>query len=278
MIVDTHIHVYDPSRPQGVPWPRPQDEFLYRTVMPEHYKAVAEPEGVTGAVIVEASEWVEDNAWILDVARQDPFILAVVGNLEPGSDEFTHGLERFWPDPLFCGVRLRASTVERMAEPAVAADLEQLAQAGLAIDLLVRPAHLPAVAELARRLPAARLVINHVAGVLIDGNPPDPAWADGMATAAEHANVYCKVSGLASATRQPRAPEHVAFYKPTLDVLWRAFGEDRVFYGSDWPVSARSAEYASVQRVVSEYVRPLGSECAEKYFWRNAAAAYRWPR
>ena len=25
MIIDTHIHIYDPSRPEGVPWP-PQDK------------------------------------------------------------------------------------------------------------------------------------------------------------------------------------------------------------------------------------------------------------
>ena len=81
MIVDTHTHFYDPARPQGVPWPSPGEEHLYRTVLPRHYKALAEPEGVTATVVVEASPWVEDNQWILDLAAADPFIVGLVGHL-----------------------------------------------------------------------------------------------------------------------------------------------------------------------------------------------------
>ena len=73
MIIDTHTHFYDPSRPQGVPWPGPENELLYRTVLPEHYRQIAEPEGVTGTVVVEASAWLDDNQWILDLAKDDPF-------------------------------------------------------------------------------------------------------------------------------------------------------------------------------------------------------------
>ena len=42
-IIDTHTHFYDPTRPQGVPWPAPTDELLYRPVLPEHFRAVAAP-------------------------------------------------------------------------------------------------------------------------------------------------------------------------------------------------------------------------------------------
>ena len=49
MIIDTHIHIYDPSRPEGVSWPPPENKLLYRTVLPEHAKAEAVPEGVTDA-------------------------------------------------------------------------------------------------------------------------------------------------------------------------------------------------------------------------------------
>ena len=66
MIVDTHVHFIDPTRPQGAPYPDPQEESrLYRTVLPLHYKAITAPLGVTGVVVVEASHWVEDNQWIL---------------------------------------------------------------------------------------------------------------------------------------------------------------------------------------------------------------------
>ena len=276
MIIDAHTHFYDPTRPQGVPWPNPNDEFLYRTVLPEHYKEVAAPEGVTGTVVVEASEWVEDNAWVLDIAEREPFIVGVVGNLEPGSQGFGQNLDRFAASPLFLGIRLRGSIVDQIADAAVAADLGKLAEKELAADLLTRPEHLPATAELAGRLPGLRIVVNHVAGVAIDGQDPDPVWVDGIRAVAERPNVFCKVSGLGSMTRQVPAPTDPAFYVPTLDVLWEAFGEDRLIYGSDWPVSARAMGYATVKKVVAEYFAAKGEEAAEKYFWRNSKAAYRW--
>ena len=88
MIIDTHTHFYDPSRPEGVPWPGPDNELLYRTVLPADYRQFAEPEGVTGTVVVEASGWLEDNQWILDLAEEDPFIVGLVGHIDPARPEF----------------------------------------------------------------------------------------------------------------------------------------------------------------------------------------------
>ena len=60
-IIDTHIHLYDPTRPQGVPWPPKTEALLYRPVLPGAYAEMVRPLGVTGAVVVEASGWLEDN-------------------------------------------------------------------------------------------------------------------------------------------------------------------------------------------------------------------------
>ena len=74
------------------------------------------------------------------------------------------------------------------------------------------------------------------------------------------------------------APAELAYYLPTLDVLWNAFGQDRLIYGSNWPVSERFADYATVQRIVGEYFNGKGAEVREKYFWRNAKAVYKFTR
>ncbi len=112
MIIDTHKHFYDPTRPEGAPWPNPRDEVLYRRVLPEDYKALAVPQGVSGTVVVEASEWVEDNQWILDLAAKEPFIVGFVGNLQPGSEDFGSNLERFSANPLFRGIRPRGANIK----------------------------------------------------------------------------------------------------------------------------------------------------------------------
>ena len=275
-IIDTHTHFFDPTRPEGVPWPNPKDEVLYRRVLPEDYKALAAPQGVTGTVVVEASEWVEDNQWILNLAENEPFIVGFVGNLQPGTEGFGSNLERFSANSLFRGIRPRGANIKNFEKSAFLADIEKLAAKDLEIDLLVNPEGLPDIAFLAGRIPELRIVINHIAGVHIDGKSPNPAWVEGIQMAAEHPNVYCKVSALVESAQERPAPDDVEYYTPTLDVLWEAFGEDRLVYGSNWPVSERFADYATVQRIVMEYFKTKGQEATEKYFWKNAKAAYKW--
>ena len=110
MIIDTHTHFYDPTRPQGIPWPPRNNALLYRTVQPKHHRALAEPQGVTGTVVVEASFWLEDNQYVLDLAAQDPWIVGVVGNIASDRPEFGAELDRFATNPLFRGIRVRGPT------------------------------------------------------------------------------------------------------------------------------------------------------------------------
>lgn len=278
-IIDTHTHFYDPARPEGVPWPGKDDPLLYRTVLPAHYRALTKPREVMGTVVVEASPWVEDNQWILDLAANDPFIVGLVGNLPVGKPEFRQLLKRFTANRLFLGLRIGGGRLrEGLNDARFLADLKSVAAKGLAVDLLGGPEMLPGVAQLARAIPDLRIVIDHVANPRIDGRTPDAAWTDGMRAAAAHRHVYCKVSGLVEGTGRANgdAPREAAFYQPVLDTVWRAFGEDHLVYGSNWPVSERFASCATVQQIVTDYFHAKGSAVEEKYFWRNARAVYRW--
>jgi L-fuconolactonase len=278
-VIDTHTHFYDPTRPQGVPWPSKDDKLLYRRVLPEHGKAVARPHGVTGTVVVEASAWVEDNQWLLDLAKDEPFIVGIVGHLSPGDDRFGRHLERFAKNKLFRGLRIGAAELKKgLDQRRYVGDLERLADRDLALDVIGGPDMLAEVARLAGRLPGLRVVIDHVAGVPIDGKAVPRAWLAGMRVAAKYRNVFCKVSALAECTgrQDGKAPREVTFYKPVLDALWAVFGEDRLIYGSNWPVSERFASYAVVHGIVADYFGDKGQAATEKFFGRNALAAYKW--
>jgi len=273
MIIDTHTHLFDTTRPEGVPWPPPDDEFLYRRTMPDDYKAVAEPVGTTGTIVVEASSWVEDNQWILDMAENDPMLIGLVGHLEPPSEAFENDLNRFAAHPLFYGIRL--GTVDRNDRQCLAA-CEQLMALDLELDLLVGPELLEEVAWIAGQFPALRIVLNHVAQVPINGQAPDALWLQGMKAAAANELVFCKVSGLVELTGEKTPPESVDYYRPVLDALWHAFGRERLVYGSNWPVSARYADYAAVQHLAEAYFEPMGKEIYENVMWKNSQKAYDW--
>lgn len=279
-IVDTHTHFYDPERPQGVPWPGKDDKSLYRRVLPEHFRAVAGPLGVTGTVIVEASPWVEDNQWILDLAAKDPFVLGLVGNLTPGAEPFVGHLKRFAANPLFRGIRVNSGPLRTgLDRPEFMADLNRLADADLELDINGGPELLPLAEQVARRLPKLRIVINHLANVKIDGPNLNQEWLEGMRAVSRHDQVYLKVSALVeSAARDGRqAPRDSEYYAPILESVWKLFGEDRLIYGSNWPVSDRAADYALILKIVMDFFRSKGSQATSKFFATNAMSAYRWP-
>jgi len=279
-IIDTHTHFYDPTRPEGVPWPPPGEVVLHRPVYPEEYRRLAEPLGVTGTVVVEASPWVEDNQWVLDLAAREPFIVGFVGNLKPGTPDFAGHLKRFAANRLFRGIRVGADSVRAAtADGLVRRDLQRLAEHDLSLDLLIPPQQLSAVAQLGRELPELRLVVDHCANVPVGLMPPAD-WKAGLQACRDVPNVNMKVSGLVEGTgrRGGLAPTEPARYQAVLKAVWEAFGEDRVIYGSNWPVSGLFADYATVQGIVEGFFTEKGTRAATKYFHRNAARVYKFVR
>ena len=277
-IIDCHTHFYDPGRPQGVPWPEKSDQTLYRPVYPHDYTLLAMPLGITGTVVVEASAWPEDNAWILDLARSDQVIRGFVGRLTPGQPTFAADVSRLARNPLFRGIRVSGDDVARLTEPGRLRDLAVLAAHDLSLDVNGSVASLPAVAAIARGVPRLRIVIDHVANVAIDGRTPPADWLRGMQAAAAQPHVFCKVSGLVegSGRRNGKAPSDVEFYRPVLDAVWDRFGDDRLIYGSNWPVSEIFAPLPTVHRIVAHYVGARGDAASRRYFAGNARAAYKW--
>jgi L-fuconolactonase len=277
--VDTHTHFYDPERPQGVPWPPSGDKVLFRRVLPPEYIALAKPHGITGTVVVEASPWLEDNQWLLDLADREPFLLAIVGNLNPLDADFAKHLARFAAHPRFRGIRVSGQQlIERGREPAYIDALKRLSDANRSLDLNGSRAYLEHVPALARAIPELRIVLDHVASA---GDPAQlsPTWRDHLRASGQSPNVYCKVSGIPEQAGAPvgEAPTDWAFYRPILDAVWEAFGEDRLIFGSNWPVCDRATKFEHVIRITNEYVQSKGRGAVEKVFRRNAQNFYRWP-
>src|SRR5437763_3489961 len=103
-IIDTHIHLFDPTRPQGVPYAGPRGGGPPVPSLPAGYRRVAEPLGIVGAIHVEASPWIEDNLWVLQVAETDTVVVGVIDNLEPDKPEFAEYFESYDKKPLFFGI------------------------------------------------------------------------------------------------------------------------------------------------------------------------------
>jgi predicted TIM-barrel fold metal-dependent hydrolase len=275
-IIDTHTHFYDPTRPQGVPWPGKDDKLLFRRVLPDEFKKLVKPFGVVGTIVVEASPWVEDNQWLLELAAREPFLVGVIGRLDPRTDDFAKNLHRFARNPLFRGIRLTHSELKAGLKENLVERCKLLIEHNLVLDVNGGPDMPADVAWLASELPKLRIVINHAANLRIDGKEPPSSWVKGMQAAAKHPNVFCKVSALVEQTGHKPAPQDVKYYRPVLDNLWELFGEDRLIYGSNWPVSNGAAPYETVVGIVREYFTAKRERAAAKFFLANSKTVYGW--
>ena len=273
-IIDTHTHFYDPTRPQGVPWPPKDDHTLYRSVLPEEFKRLTARFGITGTIAVEASPLVEDNQWVLDLAAKEPIIVGTVGHLEPESPEFPKQLARFHKNRRFRGIRI-SGFGPHLSEAAYVENLKLLAQADLELDILGGPLILAQAVRLSDRASDLRIVIDH----LPFDPPPNRAdrlvYKHALHELGQRPQVYIKVSNVLRRSGNT-VPKDLNFYRPSLDELWNIFGADRLVYGSNWPVSTEIASYADVFQVVHEYFAAKGQEAMDKYFWKNSKRAYKW--
>lgn len=280
-IIDTHIHLFDPTRPQGVPWPTKENATLYRPALPSRYRELAVPLGIRGAIELECSTWLEDNQWVLDVAEKDTIMVGTVGNLEVGTPEFRAHLDRFRRNPLFRGIRYGnlwgRNPAAQLGRPEFIADLKALADAGLSLDTAnPNPALIDWVVRVTDRVPELRVIIDHLPQM----NPPEEnsardSYRANLRELAKRPQVYVKVSEVLRRVNG-RVPMDLEFYRARLDEIWGVFGEDRVLFGSDWPNSDQWAEFPAGLKVVREFFEGKGRAAVEKYFWKNSVAAYRW--
>ena len=279
MTIDTHIHFYDPNRPEGVPWP-PPDSPLYRRVLPDEFAALARANGVSGAVVVEASAWIEDNAWLLDIARSEPLVAGVVGRLDLEDRDFASRLERFAADPAFRGVRLNAREVTAgMGSPLFAENLARLAGAGLTLDLNVSNEALDFVLRAAEALPDLTIVVDHRGGSTREDGRPAPQTGELFGRLADRPHLFCKLSGFveAAASRHDPVPADPDHYRPVFDALLEAMGPRRLLFATNWPVSARMAPYETVVGVLGAWIDGQGPAIAALVRRENAVTAYGLP-
>ncbi|RZJ22304.1 MAG: hypothetical protein EOO54_11645 [Haliea sp.] len=281
-IVETHIHFWQTSRPGGVPWPTAAEGPIFRDVLPPEYTAFAKSQGVVAAGVVEASGIVQDNQVILDMVKNDPFYSFYVGNLEIGAATFTADLARFAADPRFVGIRgyLTGPAEGITLSAAQLTNLRDLAARGMTLDIISRGTKNPKsqVQALCTAVPDLRIIIDHLGGAT--GAGVDATWeADIRRIASACPKLYMKFSSFydmyAPGDVVFASPTDLASYKPHFDVLMSAFGQDRLIWGSNWPVITLHGSFEAQIAIAEQYLAPMGNGVRDKVMYKNALAFYR---
>lgn len=66
-------------------------------------------------------------------------------------------------------------------------------------------------------------------------------------------------------------------FRPYLDVIFEAFGPQRLMIGSDWPVCSLAASYESAMGIVLGYIAQFPAAEQHGILGANCARVYRLP-
>ena len=248
--------------------------LLRRDFLPSELRRAATEAGIRGAVSVQARQTIRETRFLLDLARDDDFLKAVVGwvpLVEPGVAGI---LEELAAEPKFKACRHVVQDEpddDFMLRADFNAGIRAVTEAGLVYDVLIFERHLPQTLEFVDRHPDQVFVLDHVAKPRIrEGS--FATWRDRIRELARRPRIYCKISGMV--TEADWVDWNEADLLPYLDVVLDAFGPSRVMFGSDWPVCLVATSYLRWARLVAGFAAALGETERDRILGGTAAEAY----
>jgi L-fucono-1,5-lactonase len=273
MNIDSHQHFwrYDPARHSWI------DESmgpLKRDFLPEDLASELDANGIDASVAVQADQSEEETLFLLDLAERARRIAGVVGWIDLASPRIEERLRFFSRYRKLCGFRHIVQSEpgdDFMLRPEFMRGISCLREFGFAYDILIYPKQLPAAIELVDRFSGQRFVVDHLAKPEIKTRKISD-WAAGIGSIGRNPNVHCKLSGLV--TEADWRGWTSADFDPYLDVVFEAFGVDRLMFGSDWPVCLLAGSYQQVRQIVENYVDRNAPGAREKIFGENASRFY----
>ncbi|MCS1410909.1 MAG: hypothetical protein M2R45_04104 [Verrucomicrobia subdivision 3 bacterium] len=271
MKIDSHQHFWD-YNPTEYPWIKGDKmnpirrDFGLSDLRGEQVKV-----GLDGSIAVQARQSLKESRWLLELAEKDPRIKGVVGWVDLRSESVDVELAELSPHERFVGIRHVVHDEpddEFMLRPDFLRGLRKLHRYGMTYDFLLFPKHLPVAIEVVKEFPEQLFVLDHISKPFIKEGILRP-WYQQIAELAAFPNVYCKVSGMVT-----EAAWRERDFRPYLDVVFDAFGEDRLMFGSDWPVCLLAADYDEVVGIVTDYFGQFDAATMVKVMGGNAARFY----
>jgi L-fuconolactonase len=227
--------------------------------MPPDLKSHLDEQNIEGCVAVQADQTEEETDFLLSLADQYSYIAGVVGWLDIKSPDFSETLEKYSSHEKLKGLRhiVQDEPDDFLLQSDFCRGISLLKEYKLTYDILIYERQLPAAVKFVEKFPDQPFVLDHIAKPRIKEGEVE-SWKQGIKELVQHPKVYCKLSGMVTEADWENWQEKD--FKPYLDIILEAFGEDRLMFGSDWPVCTLAAEYSEVFSIVDEYITSFDAE------------------
>jgi len=272
MVIDSHQHfwIFDEERDL---WITPEMEVIRRNFLPEDLWPVLKANKVDGCVAVQASQTDSETEFLLHLAEANDFVRGVVGWVDLRTVNLYDQLERYSQFEKLKGFRHVAQGQPEgfLLQPEFIKGVGQLVAFDFTYDILIYQNQLKEAYNFAVRLPNVHFVLDHIAKPLIKAQELQP-WAEDIRRLAELPNVHCKVSGMVTEANWQHWGK--ADFRPYLDVVFEAFGTERIMYGSDWPVCLVAGEYEGAKGILTDYLSMFSDDEVRDVMGNNARRFY----
>lgn len=271
-IVDTHVHYWEPERPD-----RPYDARGMRVGAPvsvESLLATLDATGVDKIIQVTPSIMGDDNRYALEGALEHPHRIRVFGRFDPAKPDLFGRLREMMGQPYLIG--LRFTIFGRESSPLIDGTMEAFWREAEELDIPVAiyAADQPKeIGDVARRHPGLRLIVDHFTLHFRQGHSSFEHWPDVLALT-DVPIVFFKASYLPEATSEeypyPKAQQY-------LREAYERIGPDRLMFGSNYPPSLRVGSYQQAVDFVREACDFLPATDRDKILGGTAIRVLRLP-
>jgi L-fuconolactonase len=273
MTIDSHQHfwTFDSIRDS---WITDKMSLIKRNFYPEDLQPTLHQNGIDACIAVQADQSLGETRFLLDLATKNDFVKAVVGWIDLQADSIDEQLSEWKSEKKLAGFRhvLQAEPdTKYMLRPSFLRGISKLKKYGFTYDILIFPKHLATAQKFVAQFSDQPFVLDHIAKPYIKAGLID-VWERDIKSLAKFENLQCKVSGIITeADWKSWTYEQI---KPFLDIVFDAFGTDRVMFGSDWPVCLLAGDFSQVKGVIETYIKDFSISEKAKVFGENAARFY----
>jgi L-fuconolactonase len=272
MIIDTHVHFWKYDKVRDA-WITNDMKILKQDYVPDHLIPTLKRNGVDGCVAVQASQSEYETHFLVELSKTHSEIKGVVGWVDLLNKNLEERLQFFSQYNIIKGWRhiVQSESNDFLLREDFQNGIKALAQYNCTYDILIYHYQLKSALEIVSKFPNQKFVIDHCAKPDI-GKKNIDEWKVLMKQMAQHPNVYCKLSGLLTETKWKQWSP--ADFYPYLDVVFEAFGTDRLMFGSDWPVMLLSGIYVQWKSLLEKYMENFIEEDRLNVFGENAIQFY----
>jgi L-fuconolactonase len=270
-VIDTHVHFwkYDKRRDTWMD----KMKVLQQDYLPATLASTLRRNGVDGCVAVQASQEELETYFLVELSKTYNIIKGVVGWVDLQKDDIEQRLQEFSQYPIIKGWRhvVQEEPDDFLLQKNFNRGIKALEPYGYTFDILIYHHQLKPALEFVSKFPDIKLVIDHCAKPDIAHKKFDD-WKLLMLEIAKQPNVYCKLSGLFTEAKWKEWSP--ADFYPYLDVVFDAFGADRLMFGSDWPVILVSGMYVQWKSLLEKYMEKIDIAERAAVFSNNAIRFY----